>query len=184
MDLEGVVNRLPKPLGGEDFQHRRLHHVIFEAAIDERRGDHGHRFHRVNVGRHAPDLFLHQIEFAEGLLELFALVGVFHRQPQTRLGRAGATGSKGRASEVQHRERDAQSFAERPEDVLLWHRHVPHRETSRGRPANPELRHPRLEHGESRHIGRDEESGDRSLVGTREWACAPSPSRPGRWRRW
>ena len=74
-------------------------------------GHRRHRFHRVNVGRHARDFLLYQIEVAERLVELLARVGVFDRQPQTGLGRAGATGAESRAAEIENGERDLKSFA-------------------------------------------------------------------------
>ena len=103
MDLEAVVDRIPQTLGGENFEHRRFEHVILEAAIDERRRHLGHRFHRVDVGRHAGDFFLHQVEIAERFVELLARVRVLDRQAQAGLGRAGAAGAKSRASEIQAR---------------------------------------------------------------------------------
>ena len=111
MDLEAVIDRIPQTLGRENLQHRRLEHVILEAAIDQRRRHLGHRFHRINVGRHARDFFLHQVEIAQRFVELLARVRVLDRETQAGLGRAGATGAKSRASEIQHSERDAQTFA-------------------------------------------------------------------------
>ena len=49
---------------------------------------------------------------------------MFDREPQTGLGRAGATGAESRASEIQNRERDAQTFAERAENIFLRHPHI------------------------------------------------------------
>ena len=77
MDLKRVVNGIPKSFRREDLQHRGLDHVIFESTIDQRRGDVRHRFHRINIRRHARDFFLHQIEITQRLFELFSRVRVF-----------------------------------------------------------------------------------------------------------
>ena len=57
------------------------------------------------------DFFLHQIEIAQRLFELLALVRVFDRETQARLGSARATRAESRPAKIQNRERDAQTFA-------------------------------------------------------------------------
>src|SRR5207248_6822673 len=61
-------------------QHRSLNHVIFQAAIDQRRGDRGHRFHRVSVRCDARDFLFHEMKIAERLVELLTRVRVFDRE--------------------------------------------------------------------------------------------------------
>ena len=106
MNLERLVHAFPEQLGREHFEHRRLEHVIFQAAIDQRRRDRGHRFHRVGVGRDPRDFLFHQMKIAERFVELFPRVRVLHRQLQARLGRAGATGAERRPAKVEDRQRD------------------------------------------------------------------------------
>ena len=42
------------------------------------------------------------------------------RELQAMFGRAGATGAERSTTEIQHRERDTQTFAERAENIFLW----------------------------------------------------------------
>ena len=167
VDLEGVVHRFPQTLGREDLQHRRLHHVVFEPAVDQRRGHRRHRFHGVNIGRHPADFFLHQIELAQRFLELPPRIRVCDRELQARFRATGATRAKSGPSEVQHRQRHLQAFAQLAEHVLHRHLHVFHGEASGRRPANSQLRHARFQHREARHVWRHEERRDRGLVGAR-----------------
>ena len=111
MDLEAVIDRIPQTLGGENFEHRRFEHVILETAIDERRRHLGHRFHRVNVGCHARDFLLHEVEVAQRLVELLTSVGVFDGEREAGLGSAGAASAKGSAAKIEHGKRDAETFA-------------------------------------------------------------------------
>ena len=83
-----------------------------------------HRFHRVNVGRHARDFLLYQIEIAQSFFELLTRVGVFDRQLQAMFGRAGATSSESGAPEIQNGQRDAQTFAERAKNIFFRHAHI------------------------------------------------------------
>ena len=46
-----------------------------------------------------------------------------------------------------------------PEDVFLGHEHVVEGEAGGGRAADADLVHPRLDHLEARHVGRDEKGG-------------------------
>jgi hypothetical protein len=170
VNLERVHHRIPQALGREDLQHRRLHHVILEAAVDERRGHVRHRFHGVDVRRHARDFLLHQVKLAERLVELLARVRVFNREFQAALCAAGAAGTECRAAEIEHRQRDAQTFAERPEDVLLRHAHIVQLERRRRGALDAELLHPPVDHLEPRHVLRDEERRDRILARlARDW---------------
>jgi hypothetical protein len=70
--LESIVHEQPQRFGSEDLQHRRFEHVILKAAVDQRRGDGGHRLHGVSAGGHAGDFLFDQLELAEGVAELAA----------------------------------------------------------------------------------------------------------------
>ena len=81
--------------------------------------------------------------------------------------RPGATRAESCPAEIEHRQSDFQSFAERSKNIFLRHRHVAHGKPSGRGSANADLFHPRLEHLESRHVGRDQERGDRCFVRAR-----------------
>src|SRR5204863_374545 len=86
------------------------------------------------------------------------------RQLQTGPGCAGATGAERCPPEIENRQRHLQSLAERPENILLRHRHVAHGKTAGRCPANPELLHPRLEHREPGHVRRGQKRGYRGRI--------------------
>ena len=46
------------------------------------------------------------------------------RQLQAMFGRAGATGAESGTPEIQNGQRDAQTFAERAENIFFRHAHV------------------------------------------------------------
>src|SRR5947207_14947551 len=96
------------------------------------------------------------MKIAERFVELFSRVRVLDRELQTGLLRTGATRAKCRAAEIEHRQRDFETFPWRTENVFFRNFHVAQRETPSRRAADSHLRHPRFEHLESRHVGRDE----------------------------
>jgi hypothetical protein len=55
---------------------------------------------------------------------LLTRIGVFDRQLQAMFGRAGATSSESGAPEIQNGQRDAQTFAERAENIFFRHTHI------------------------------------------------------------
>ena len=124
----------------------------------------GRRFHGEGVGGHVGDLLLDQLELAERLLELHALLGVLDGGLQAGLGGAGAAGAEGGAAEVEHGQRDAQALADLAEDVLGGHGHVVEGQPGRGGAADAALGHARLDHLEAGHVRRDQEGGDLRLV--------------------
>ena len=79
---------------------------------------------------------------------------------EAELRRAGAGGAEGDAAEIEHRERDAQSFAQRAENVFLRHEHVVKRQPAGGRAADAAFGHAGFDDFEAGHVGGDEEGGD------------------------
>src|SRR5207302_9877408 len=102
-------------------------------------------------------------------VELFPGVRVLDRELQTGLGRTGATRAECCAAEIEHRQRDLETFPWRSENIFLWHFNVAQRETPRRRATDSHLRHSLLKHLESRHVGRHEKRRDRSFVRARHW---------------
>src|SRR5437660_12755367 len=103
------------------------------------------------------------MKIAERFVELFSGVRVLDRQLQTRLRRAGATRAEGCAAEIEHRQCDFKTFPLRSENVFLGNFDVAQCEPSSRRAADSHLWHSLLEHLESRHVGRDQKSRDRSF---------------------
>src|SRR5207248_7707507 len=153
-NLEHVIDALPEPLRREHLQHCGLKHVIFQATIDERPCHRSHRFHRISVGGDPGDFLLHQLEFAQCLVELFPRVRVLDGHFQTGFRCAGAASAERRAPEIKHRQRHLKTFAYWPENIFLWHFDVAQREPSSRRAADSHLRHARLQYFEPRHVRR------------------------------
>src|SRR5262249_17746237 len=101
------------------------------------------------------DFLLDQVKIAERLVELFPRVRVFDCQIETSFRRAGATSAERGAPEIQNRERDFQTLAERAENVFLRHFYVSQCEFARGRSADTDFSHSSVEQIESRHVRRD-----------------------------
>src|SRR5438132_92132 len=83
------------------------------------------------------------------------------RQLQAMFGRTGTTSAERGAPEIENGQRNAQTFAERTENIFFRHAHVVQTKTAGGSAANAELRHAPFDHFHAGGIWRDQESGNR-----------------------
>ena len=186
MDLERVVEDPPQRLGGEHLEHGRFEHEVAFARVDQGGRLIGAGLHRERAGLHVGELLLDQLEAAERLAELHAACW--------RAATARAT--QNLAAPVQ-----LAPNVVRPKSSTVSATLQPLAELARGCsragtnmswnasrpvavPRTPHLFHPLLDDLEAGHVGRDEEGGDLAVACRPASACGPSPSAPGRCRRW
>jgi len=167
VDLQRVVDNLPKSFGGPNLEHGRFEHEVVAATVDE-------AAHCVVVASIANALaamkaifFLTSSNSPDRLLELHAGVGMMDRCLQASTSDAGHSSRRTWCGRNRARSTRWRRPLPMDEDVLRSHRHVGELEPAGRGAADAALFHARFEDLEAGHVGCHQERRDLGLLGAR-----------------
>ena len=156
-DLDGVIDNALRGFGRERLRHRGFERDARRAAILFPRRAIDEQPRRREIGRHAGQFLLDQLEVREGPAELLARLGVRERFGQGATRHAARRGADGRAQPVERGQPQLKPFLWRIEPALAWHHRPLQRDlTERVRRGQKQRPH----ESQSRCVGRDDETPD------------------------